>query len=151
MDHQRRKKAVTVLAAGVVAAACSSSSASPAPAASTDPQFRRDVVPIFQRWCATSGGCHGPADDNTHYDLGDPAGLHAVLLGDSRTAPGVKIVAPGDPFSSFLYAKINGDEGNFESQCKDMKCGDSMPPGTKIKLDEREAIKTWIAQGAKDD
>jgi hypothetical protein len=142
--------------------ACSSSSSSTMPAAVVDAgptpsgqprSFRRDIVPLLAQSCADLD-CHGdPANTRVgvHFNTNDPDALYTELQRESPTAKGVKLVAPGDPTQSFLYAKINGDEGNFDSKCGQGGCGETMPPGTKIDSSQRDAMKAWIMDGAAKD
>jgi hypothetical protein len=113
--------------------------------------FRKDVVPILTGSCALSQ-CHGDRTGNPgvgiYLPLGDPDGIYADLMKDSRTAKGVKFVVPRDPANSFLYGKVIGDLSAFMSACPTTGCGDSMPPGTKVSSADRDTIKLWITEGA---
>jgi hypothetical protein len=114
--------------------------------------FRRDVVPIFAQSCA-SQDCHGDTknDLGIHFVPSDPDGIYAELQRESPTAKGVKFVMPGDPTKSFLFAKINGDEGDYTAMCAPPDCGETMPPGTKIPSVQRDTIRQWILEGATKD
>ena len=154
-----RGRAVATFAAAaalVALAACSSSSSSPSgdTDGGTPPgqprSFKRDVVPIFAQSCA-SQACHG--DPNSmrvliHFVPGDPDAIYAELQRESSTAKGVKLVVPGVPAKSFLYAKINGDEGDFNDMCTVPGCGETMPPGSKIPSAQRDTLSQWITEGA---
>jgi hypothetical protein len=112
--------------------------------------FRRDVVPIFAQSCATAS-CHGSAQNGLGIVLlvGDPPSLHAQLLRESPTATGMKLVLPGEPTKSFLYAKVVGDQGDYT--CTVPGCGETMPPGTKIPSTQRDTLRDWISEGANED
>ena len=111
--------------------------------------FRRDVVPIFAQSCA-SQDCHGDTKNTLgiHFVTSDPDAIYAELQRESPTAKGVKFVEPGDPTKSFLFAKVNGDEGDYTAMCAPPGCGETMPPGTKIPSVQRDTIQQWILEGA---
>jgi hypothetical protein len=153
---QVRLVPLVVLAA--LAAACSSSTGSSAQNGDggTPPgqprSFRRDVVPIFAQSCA-SQDCHGDTknDLGIHFVVADPNAVFAELQRESPTAKGAKFVVAGDPTKSFLYAKVNGDEGDYSAMCAMSFCGETMPPGTKIQSVDRDTIRQWILEGATND
>jgi hypothetical protein len=113
--------------------------------------FRKDVVPILTGSCALSS-CHGDrAGDpgvGIYLPLGDPDGIYADLMGDSRRANGKKLVVPRDPANSFLYGKMTGDLTNFTASCPSADCGESMPPGSRVSSTELDTLKLWISEGA---
>lgn len=113
--------------------------------------FRKDVVPLLTGSCALSS-CHGDRNGNPgvgiYLPLGDPDGIYADLMRESRTARGAKFVVPRDPGKSFLYAKLTGDLSNFVTVCPSAGCGEPMPPGTKLNLADRDTVQKWIAEGA---
>jgi hypothetical protein len=156
--RRRGVASYAVVLTSVIVAACSSSTGAVAQSGDggTPPgqprSFRRDVVPILAQSCA-SQDCHGDLknDLGIHFVPSDPDAIYAELQRESPTAKGVKLVAPGDPAKSFLYAKINGDEGDFTSVCPMLGCGETMPPGTKIASVQRDTIQQWILEGATND
>jgi hypothetical protein len=113
--------------------------------------FRKDVVPVLTGSCALSS-CHGDRSGNSgvgiFLPLGDPDGIYADLMRESRTARGAKFVVPRDPAKSFLYAKLTGDLSNFVAVCPNAGCGEPMPPGTKLSVADRDTVQKWIAEGA---
>lgn len=139
-------------------AACSSSTGSTGPSddGGTPPgqprSYRRDVVPILSGSCA-SLDCHGDPKSalGIHFVPGDPDGTYAELQRESPTAKGARFVVPGDPTKSFLFAKINGDEGDYTDMCGMIGCGETMPPGTKIPSVQRDTMRQWILEGATKD
>lgn len=151
--------AILAMSAALAAlAACSSSTGSSAQNddGGTPPgqprSFRRDVVPIFAGSCA-SQDCHGDTKNTLgiHFVPSDPDGLYAELQRESPTAKGARFVVPGDPTKSFLFAKVNGDEGDYTDMCAVPGCGETMPPGTKIPSVQRDTIRQWILEGATKD
>ena len=60
-------------------------------------------------------------------------------------------VEPGDPTDSWLMHKLDGTQGTFTGQCT-TTCGSSMPFGSPLlPLSTRDAIRTWITNGALND
>jgi hypothetical protein len=115
--------------------------------------FRRDVIPILTGSCALSA-CHGDRSGNPgvgiYLPIGDPEGIYADLMRDSRTAKGKKFVVPRDPANSFLYGKMTGDLSNFAAACPNSGCGEPMPPGSRVSSADRDTLKLWITEGAAD-
>ena len=117
--------------------------------------FARDVMPIFGEGCAFAS-CHGSASGNTNgVFLGgtDPARVHQAIV-DVRSSklPTMSFVKAGDPRESFLLRKMDGSHCVLDAQCTGNDCGQSMPRNDDtLSLDERDTIRRWIAQGAKND
>src|SRR6185503_14890583 len=88
--------------------------------------FDRDVRPILSDNCFT---CHGPDDRRRMANL------------RLDTEDGLRVVVPGDPAKSRLYARIS--ESN---QARRMP-----PPSTGATLSDAKiaVIRQWIEQGAK--
>ncbi|MFT3916203.1 MAG: hypothetical protein QM704_19640 [Anaeromyxobacteraceae bacterium] len=92
--------------------------------------------------CAT-GACHGgsspvafpPCDANRWYA--------AMVDVESQQAPGVKLIAPGDPDSSYLVHKLRGTHALVGG-------GGARMPIADAALDDAEqaAVEAWIANGA---
>jgi hypothetical protein len=129
--------------------------------------FKADVLPIFQRSCGISLSCHGDSsvpNENRPY-LGPNQNTVATaediieILGgivdvSSFFEPGMKIVTPGDPAHSFLMHKLDDTLKCTTLECTALKeCGGFMPQGANDPLDqsERDLVRRWIAQGAKND
>jgi hypothetical protein len=135
------------------AIACSSEDTGTTPALTkSTPQFRKDIIPILDKFCATSA-CHLTEDRNLGITLkiAEPSAVYAELKKESPTAKGTPFVTPGDPKKSFLQAKIDGTQADFETSCLLVGCGETMPPGSKLTTSQRETFRAWIAAGAKDD
>jgi len=149
-----------------VASGCSSSPA-PSPACSgyevpagTDlsqptVSFQKDVIPILQNNCALSA-CHGSGiGTNNGVYLGAPAGpvdtsrVHGALVNvATTTAPTLSYVVPGDPTSSFLQRKVDGDLCPLAAECPG-GCGVVMPKdATQLDVASRDTLRRWIKQGA---
>ncbi|MGK4000301.1 hypothetical protein [Sorangium sp. So ce1024] len=125
--------------------------------------FRAEVLPLFQRSCATGASCHarkdgsplqpylGPTADTPAAQVGEAelAAIREQNVGvDATEAPAMKRVAPGDPERSFLMHKIDGTLGCEILECVDA-CGLPMPPTLKpLSAAERDTVRRWIAHGA---
>jgi hypothetical protein len=90
--------------------------------------FERDILPVFQSSCATTG-CHDPISRLEGYDFSTYAGI-------------LEEITPGDPGASKIYEKITEDEPQ-----------DIMPPPPYDPLAQAEidSIYRWILLGAKDE
>lgn len=130
------------------------------PPASFDPQsptvsFSKDITPIFKTSCAFTA-CHGLQGSNNGVFLGEsggPAAVHASLVGRrSSKLQRMDLVKAGDPRESFVMRKLDGSQCVLDSECTGGTCGDSMPRREEtLPLEERDKIRRWIAQGAKND
>ena len=137
--------------------------------------FRADVLPLFVRSCGLSTSCHGdpssPNDAATmgrRQFLGPPATMASEVTDmqidaifaanvnkDSVKGAGMKVIAPGSPDQSFLMHKMDGLCG-AELKCEGVGagtgCGETMPQKASILPQaERDVVRRWIAQGAKND
>lgn len=123
-------------------------SASPTTAA---PSFRRDILPVLLRDCATAKGCHGPAPtDSVHLDL-RPAAAYPALVGQEAEArKGALRVSPGDPARSFLLAKLTGALGPNEGKAMpiDVDTGAPILPSPVSSGFIHDTLEPWIAAGA---
>lgn len=158
-----------VFAATLSSAGCTSST--PAPVcqdhvvpASTDlgqpaAHFRSDVIPLFVQSCAFTS-CHGnPGGGSSGLFLGtkdgatDPATVYKSIVGVAAPElPTMSLVAGGNPKGSFLMRKLDGDHCMLDKACKEGSCGGAMPrTGEILPVEERDKVRRWIAQGAKDD
>jgi hypothetical protein len=130
------------------------------PPASFDAQnpqvsFSRDILPIFKTSCAFTA-CHGLQGSNNGVFLGESGGaaaVHQSLVGRrSSKLQSMDLVKAGDPQQSFAMRKLDGSHCVLDSQCTGGTCGDSMPRREEtLPIEERDKIRRWIAQGAKND
>ena len=94
--------------------------------------FHKQIQPIFQAHCQ---GCHQQAKQTGGYEMTVFANL---LKGGEST---VAAIVPGKPESSYLVELITPVDGKAE-----------MPRGKEpLSATDIELIKTWIAEGAKND
>ena len=87
--------------------------------------------------------CHGAGAVLTGLSLERDLGYVALVGVESRLAPGMLLVAPGDPDRSFLISKIEGT--HTASQ------GKIMPPSATAPLDPEcriRVVREWIQTGA---
>jgi hypothetical protein len=156
---------VLALASLSVIAACSSSEDAAkvcageyTPPASFDPNtppvtFSRDVFPLFST--CSGNDCHGTPNNQNHVFVSatDPKSTVPGLVNvPSKKLPSMVYVKPGDPNNSFLMKKLDGSHCALDKQCVGGTCGDQMPnKETQMTVEERDKVRRWIAQGAKND
>ncbi|MCB9637955.1 MAG: hypothetical protein H6727_03510 [Myxococcales bacterium] len=108
----------------------------------TNVSFSKCVQPILVSNCSGSG-CHGAEgfqliqlEKDTHQSI--VGGTDGVSSGQNFP---MKQIAPGDPDNSYLYLKISQEKP---------KVGARMPlDRAPLYANQLEAIRTWIAEGAK--
>ena len=128
--------------------------------------FKADVLPIFRTSCGLSASCHGGESG--------PAGQHYLGPKNSDPAPtaaqiqkifdqwvgqmpvvnaGMNLITPKDPEHSFFMYKLDGLKCSKLSCSSDDTCLALMPQGNTKPMDaaQRDVIRRWIAQGAKND
>ena len=106
--------------------------AAPAGGFAADPPFLPDVAPVLVARCAS---CHNGAKARGDYKLDTFDNL--VQPG----ASGARAVVPGKPEESELYRRLVADDPK-----------ERMPPGDdQLSVEERAAVKRWIAAGGKFD
>jgi hypothetical protein len=137
--------------------------------------FKADVLPIFQNSCGLSMSCHGanPPTVPSQMFLGpalpamasstDIAAIFAGAVGvKSVDDSDMDIIDPGSPESSFLMYKVDSDPMSVNGvTCSTLTCAapssatpclSGMPlDGDQLSLADRDTIRRWIAQGAKND
>jgi WD40 repeat protein len=94
--------------------------------------YAKQIRPIFQEHCQ---GCHQPAKAEGAYAM---TSFDALLKGGES---GEAAIVPGDPEKSYLIGQITPDGGEA-----------AMPKGKPpLSAEQINLIKTWIAEGAKND
>lgn len=124
--------------------------------------FKADVLPVFQRSCSFSATCHGAVAGSAGFTYLGPgigveitaeelAEIEAQNVGAASRAPsGMPRISAGDPSQSFLMHKIDHTLSCRDLACTPETCGAPMPyGGMLLPAEERDAIRRWIAQGAK--
>jgi len=96
-------------------------------------------------------GCHGGSGGLS--GLGDCETAYLNLVNVASTElPTMDRIEPGDPVNSWIMHKLDGTQGTFSAQCTGMFCGSRMPlGGPYLDADTRDAIRTWILNGAVND
>jgi len=104
-------------------------------------QFGRDIVPILNRSCVS---CHLEGGELGSLILyPDP---WARLVGVASTQSELKLVEPGDPDKSYVYAKLAGTHEAAGGS------GVRMPPQSPpLAAADIDRLRQWIATGAKND
>ena len=118
--------------------------------------FKNDVLPVFVQSC-TFSSCHGSMTANNGIYLGEHVGpstpsiVIANMLKPSQDLPSMNFVTAGDPANSFIMHKMDGDQCTLDMKCTNGSCQSSMPQGDPtLPVANRDVIRRWIAQGAKD-
>lgn len=126
--------------------------------------FATDVLPIFRKSCGLSAACHGAESGPAGQPyLGPPeldgaataAQITAIFnqnVGvNSVKASTMKIVEANSPQNSFLMHKMDNTLTCGDVACE-AGCGGSMPLANPIlSAADRDTVRLWIAQGAKND
>jgi hypothetical protein len=99
-----------------------------------------DVQPIFTNSCAVAF-CHTPPFAPQNLDLTTGQSWSETVNVASEQCPAYKLVAPGDPASSYLMFKLQGSGPCY--------LGQQMPVGSPpLTAAEIQTISDWITQGA---
>jgi mono/diheme cytochrome c family protein len=128
-----KKKTIVplVIAAGALIAGCGL-----AQPGGADDGVPADVQKVFKKHCVR---CHtGAAPPRVLLLIREKAG--AVVGAPSAGKPGLLLVEPGKPETSYLLMKVRGDEGIQ---------GKRMPPGGALSDDELKVLEAWVAGLAK--
>ena len=157
----RVRRVARRVALALLLAACSSSSgesakprqclAPPAAVDLTQPvvSFSAGIVPLVQRSCAIAA-CHADAQLSLGIYLPkDGAQIYKAFLAPATGNLKLDFVKPGAPTESFVMHKLDGTHCALDKDCVKGSCGQEMPPGATLSIDERNSIRRWIAQGAK--
>lgn len=109
-----------------------------------NPQFSRDIVPIFERRCGI-GGCHSEAAHQAGLVL-TPARAHAALINQpSQTRIGEILVRPGDAANSWLVIAIGEDAVRRGSLPRMPLASGPLTPN------QIQTIVNWVNRGAPND
>jgi len=125
--------------------------------------FKANVLPILRNSCGVSASCHGSqAGPVGQPYLGPPANagtattaqidaIFAQTVGIAATrAPTMSRIEAGKPNISFLMHKMDHTLTCPDVMCGAAGCGVEMPKeGTTIAQADRDTVRRWIAQGAK--
>lgn len=131
--------------------------------------FRKDIVPLLQRHCA-SADCHGGQDTPWHLPLSGPAPTEAELQqayaallfaadkGGPGTIPEGRYVDPGRARTSWLVWQLFGRDvsrpwdSENSSPSRDQREITKMPPAKSkpLRPEELRTIIQWIDMGAQE-
>ncbi len=133
--------------------ACGNSDADPAPSGgagtsgATEATLTSLQANLFTPSCALSG-CHSSTDPENGLDLSAGKSFASLTTGTSPQAPELKRVDTATPENSLIYKTLLGE-------VKPASGGDAigkMPDNGKvIPQAQIDAVKAWIAAGAKND
>ncbi|MBM4345122.1 MAG: hypothetical protein FJ100_17260 [Deltaproteobacteria bacterium] len=126
----------------LAAAACETS----APTPTLQPKLSVLHAEIFSKSC-TNSACHGEGTGAGNLSLKDAATSYTQLVGkesgeiDDAGKP-LNRVEPGKPDKSVLWIVLDRPFGKAKA---------GMPPGARLDPYKVDAVKAWIAAGAKND
>ncbi len=132
---------------------------SDAPVTTTTTTTSTTTTTLSPTWAAIHSQVIGPVCAGCHGGQGGLSGLgdcdtaHANLVNVASTELlTMDRVEPGDATNSWLMHKLDGTQGGFTAQCVGMFCGGQMPLGGPfLSMSTRDAIRTWITNGAVND
>ncbi|MEP7122601.1 MAG: hypothetical protein ABJE95_16885 [Byssovorax sp.] len=128
--------------------------------------FKADVLPIFRTSCGLSASCHGsqngpggqhflgPKKDDPAPSAADIQVIFDQWVGQTPVVnAGMNLITAKDPEHSFLMYKLDGLKCSKLSCASDDTCLALMPQGNTEPMPaaQRDVIRRWIAQGAKND
>ncbi len=114
------------------------------PVAIANPSFSRDIAPLLDRTCASTGACHfGPnAQQDLDLSLGQAYAEVVNVTPTNLFLAAPYRVRPGFPDSSFLYRVLSTDPVVRIGFTRMPLAPDSLPTPVV------ETIRNWIANGA---
>jgi hypothetical protein len=126
--------------------------------------FKADVLPIFRGSFGVSTACHAnEAGQQGQPYLGPPISdpdptaaqiteiITQIVSVAAVKAPTMSRVDPGKPETSFLMHKMDATLTCAIVTCGP-SCGSPMPVASaSLPIDQRDLVRRWIAQGAKND
>ena len=117
------------------------------------PSFRQEIVPVFERNCASTAGCHGEKPtESVKLDLRPPKSYAQLVKIVAEARPSALRVKPGDDGASFLVAKLTGKLVGQEGKSMpiDPETGAPVVP-SPLSSDFIDGIlRPWIRAGAPD-
>ncbi|MBI4531951.1 MAG: hypothetical protein HY709_10590 [Candidatus Latescibacteria bacterium] len=109
-----------------------------------NPSYKDHIQPIFTANCALSG-CHAGSRPEEGMSLEEGKSHGNIVNQPSRQVPSRMRIKPSDPDNSYLYRKIQGEQGAVGGS------GSRMPKDrSSLSSAQIETIKNWITQGAQD-
>jgi hypothetical protein len=114
---------------------------------------RSDVEKVLARSCAL-GGCHAgsPGAGDLTFPLGSGAWVANVVGQPSSENRAMNLVEAGDPARSWMVLKLTGAYCFFAKACaSEVGCGQRMPFGEELSMEDKEILVAWIRGGANAD
>lgn len=106
-----------------------------------NPTHTTDIQPVWDLRCGSAGGsCHLGGATSGALAMDDA--YDNIVSVASDDVPGMALVEPGDPASSYLLHKILDTQGTVGGS------GGPMPASGNMTPYERALVEAWIAEGA---
>lgn len=115
---------------------------SPPPPPPTAVTFSGVIQPLFSQNCAFAGGCHAGTDPQQGMDLSAGQAYGHIVNVASREVPRLMRIVPGNPDSSYLVLKLEGEAGLVGG------VGTRMPLGGFLSRAQIDTVRAWVAGGA---
>ena len=121
----------------------------------TPVSFKDDVAPLLAANCALAA-CHSAKESNLNFHITyEPEQIYSELMKTSPTCASSKFVVPGAPAESMVMLKMDNEQDKLPAECTSARRSE-MPPGDPPKSGnalmakkDRDVVRRWIAQGAK--
>ena len=106
-----------------------------------------EIQPIWTANCVE--GCHEAGGTAAYLDLSEGNAYASIVDVASPTVTSLTLVVPGDPDSSYLYAKVAGTHLELEGGVgQQMPLNPDLSPADPLLQAEQDLIADWIADGA---
>lgn len=126
----------------VACAAGEGTGVTPPPPPDGPATLSRHVQPIFTASCAFAGGCHAGAEPQRGMNLSAGQAYANTVNVASSEVPRLLRIQPGNPDSSYLVLKIEGNAGLVGD------FGARMPLGGQLTQEEIATVREWVMSGA---
>ena len=110
--------------------------------------YENHIVPLFlpDKYNCLEAGCHGGGLASSNYSLASYA--EVLEAGDEAKQLDMCAVKPGDPEASYLVWKMEGRSGTL-GQRMPLGCVTSPNPDDCVSSSDLDLVRTWIAEGAR--
>lgn len=103
-----------------------------------EPDYERDIVPIWQRACGPQCHVAGSPDGGLTLD----GGAEALVRKDASQTSFMALIEPEDPDRSYLWLKLEGRQDEAGG------AGGPMPAAGSLSDADRQTLLNWIDDGA---